>query len=52
MPDPDLPTPEQVAVRRALVGHADETIGERYSSVTMDERRAAVGEVVRMVRGE
>ncbi len=39
-------------VRRALVGHADETIGERYSSVTMDERHAAVGAVVRMVRGE
>lgn len=39
-------------VRQALIGHADEEIGERYSQVTMDERRAAVGSVVRMVRGE
>lgn len=38
-------------VRQALVGHADAAIGERYSAVTMDERRAAVGGVVRMVRG-
>lgn len=38
-------------VRRALVGHADEAIGERYSAVTMDERRAAVARVVGMVRG-
>src|SRR5690606_31766276 len=39
-------------VRQALIGHADEETGERYSQVTMDERRAAVGSVVRMVRGE
>lgn len=39
-------------VRQALIGHADEEIGARYSAVTMDERRRAVGEVVRMVRGE
>lgn len=39
-------------VRRALVGHADEAIGERYSAVTLEERRAAVGKVVQMVRGE
>jgi len=39
-------------VRRALVGHADEAIGERYSTVTLDERHAAVGAVVAMVRGE
>lgn len=38
-------------VRQALVGHADEEVGKLYSAVTMDERRA-VGEVVRMVRGE
>jgi integrase len=39
-------------VRQALVGHADEAIGERYSAVTMEERRAAVARVVGMVRGE
>lgn len=38
-------------VRRALIGHADEEVGELYSAVTMEERRAAVGQVVRMVRG-
>lgn len=38
-------------VRQSLIGHADEEIGARYSAVTMDERRRAVGEVVRMVRG-
>ena len=39
-------------VRRALVGHADDASGERYSAITIEERRAAVGSVVRMVRGE
>lgn len=38
-------------VRRALIGHADDASGERYSAVTVDERRAAVASVVRMVRG-
>jgi integrase len=37
-------------VRRALVGHADSEIGERYSTVTLEERRAAVGAVVRLLR--
>jgi len=39
-------------VRQALVGHADESIGRRYSKVSRDEKRAAVGAVVQMVRGE
>lgn len=39
-------------VRQSLVGHADEEVGKRYSAATMDEKRAAVGGVVRMVRGE
>lgn len=38
-------------VRQALVGHADEVIGERYSAVTLEERRNAVGKVVQMIRG-
>lgn len=39
-------------VRQALIGHADEEVGALYSKVTMEERRAAVGSVVRMVRGD
>ena len=39
-------------VRQALIGHADEEVGRLYSTVTIEERRAAVGGVVRMVRGE
>jgi integrase len=38
-------------VRRALIGHADDESGERYSSVGMDERRAALAGVVRMLKG-
>ena len=38
-------------VRQALIGHADEEIGARYSSVSRDEKRAAVASVVRLVRG-
>jgi integrase len=39
-------------VRRALIGHADDVSGERYSAVTTDEKRAVLSNVVRMVRGE
>lgn len=39
-------------VRQALIGHADEEVGEIYSKVTAEEKRAAVAAVVRMVRGE
>jgi len=39
-------------VRQALIGHADEAIGERYSAVTLEERRGAVARVVGMVRGQ
>lgn len=39
-------------VRQALIGHADASQNERYSKVGMDERRAAMGAVLRMVRGE
>lgn len=39
-------------VRRAMIGHADDESGERYSSVTASERHEALGRVVRMVRGE
>lgn len=38
-------------VRQALVGHADASIGERYSHVDVAEKRAAVASVVRLVRG-
>jgi integrase len=38
-------------VRRALVGHADDESGERYSTIALSEKRAAVAGVVRMVRG-
>lgn len=38
-------------VRQSLVGHADAAIGERYSKVGLDEKRAAMGAVVRLVRG-
>jgi integrase len=38
-------------VRRALLGHADDESGERYSAVTSDEKRRAVAGVVRMIRG-
>lgn len=38
-------------VRQALVGHADEEIGKVYSSVGLEEKRAAVGSLVRLVRG-
>jgi integrase len=37
-------------VRQALIGHADGANNERYSKVGMDEKRAAVAGVVRMVR--
>jgi integrase len=39
-------------VRRSLIGHADDESGERYSAVTHEEKRAAVSNVVRMVRGD
>jgi len=39
-------------VRQALMGHADEEIGARYSAVGLDEKHAAVGAVVRLVRGD
>lgn len=39
-------------VRQSLIGHADEEVGKRYSSVTMDERRTAVANVVSMIRGK
>lgn len=38
-------------VRQSLIGHADEAIGRRYSKVSIEEKRAAVGAVVRLVRG-
>jgi integrase len=38
-------------VRQSLIGHADEEIGKRYSAVGLDEKRAAVAGVVRMVKG-
>lgn len=38
-------------VRQALVGHADDVIGARYSSVTMEERRGAMEGVVQMIKG-
>lgn len=38
-------------VRQALIGHADAAIGETYSSVDLEEKRAAVASVVRLVRG-
>jgi integrase len=37
-------------VRRALIGHADEESGDRYSHVVDDEKRKAVASVVRLVR--
>jgi integrase len=37
-------------VRQAIIGHADETIGERYSKVGVDEKRAALSAVVALVR--
>lgn len=38
-------------MRQLLVGVADEEIGARYSAVGLDEKRAAVAGVVRMVKG-
>ncbi len=38
-------------VRQSLIGHADEAIGRRYSKVSLDEKRVAIGNVVRLVRG-
>lgn len=37
-------------VRQALIGHADDANNERYSAVSIEEKRAAVAGVVRMVR--
>lgn len=39
-------------IRQSLIGHADEVSGKRYSRVGLDEKRAAVGAVVAMVRGK
>ena len=38
-------------VRQAIIGHADEAIGETYSKVGADEKRAAMVSVRRVVRG-
>jgi integrase len=38
-------------VRQSLIGHADAAIGERYSKANLDEKRVAMGAVVRLVRG-
>jgi integrase len=38
-------------VRQALIGHADQAIGRRYSKVSDSERKAAAGAVVKLVRG-
>jgi integrase len=38
-------------VRQALIGHADAETGAIYSAAGLDEKRAAVASVVRMVRG-
>ncbi len=39
------------AVRQAIVGHADAKIGERYSAISLDERRSASNAVVGRIRG-
>lgn len=38
-------------VRRALIGHADEESGERYSAVSLDEKRQAVDGALRLIKG-
>ncbi len=38
-------------VRRALVGHADDESGERYSRVTLEEKRRASSAVLTLIRG-
>lgn len=38
-------------VRQAVIGHADEAIGERYSAVSMEEKRAHLAPVHQLMRG-